>query len=64
MKIYYCVATTIKDDGRATQNLVEERTCETKPENKCKTTSRADYYLDWFDTLEEAQLFVEQSKSK
>lgn len=35
-----------------------------KPENKCKSTSRADYYTDWFETLEDAQRFVEQSKTK
>ena len=34
------------------------------PENKCKSTNRADYYTDWFETLEDAQRFVEQSKSK
>lgn len=63
MRTFYCVATTIRDNGQCSCNIVCTVEAETKPENKCKSTSRADYYTDWFEMLEDAQRFVEQSKS-
>lgn len=59
MRTFYCVATTIKDNGQCSCNIVDTVEAETKPENKCKSTSHADYYTDWFETLEDAQNFVE-----
>lgn len=64
MSTFYCVATTIRDNGRCSCSIVDSVEAETKPENKCKSTNRADYYTDWFETLEDAKRFVEQSKSK
>lgn len=64
MRTFYCVATTVKDNGQCSCSIVDSVEAETKPENKCKSTSRANYYTDWFETLEDAQRFVEQSKSK
>lgn len=62
MKTFYCVATTIKDNGQCSCKIIDSIEAETKPESKYKSTSRADYYTDWFGTLEEAQKFVETSK--
>lgn len=64
MKTFYCVSTVVRDNGQCSCNIVDAVESEMKPENKCKSTSRADYYTDWFETLEDAQRFVEQSKSK
>lgn len=62
MNTYYCVATTIKDNGQVSCNIINSMEAEKKPENTFKSTSRVDYYCDWFGTLEEAQKFVETSK--
>lgn len=53
---FYCVSTTIYDSGRAALciNRVE---AEKKPENTFKSTPRADYYNDYFNTAEEAEKY-------
>lgn len=35
---------------------------EAKPQNSVKSTNRADYYCDWFDTLEQANAFISKNK--
>ena len=62
MATFYCVATTIRDNGKCSCNIIDSMEAETQPESKFKSTGRADYYTDWFGTLEEAQKFVETSK--
>lgn len=59
MKKYYCVATTIKDNGVVSMNIVSTTIADKKPENSYKSTPRADLYLDWFDSEDEAQNFIE-----
>lgn len=58
MKTFYCVATTIHDNGRATIKLVATQQAEQRPENKCTETRQADYYTDWFDSEQEARQFI------
>lgn len=64
MATFYCVATTVMDNGKCLCNIVASVEAETKPQGKVKSTSRADYYTDWFGTLEEAQKFVELNNRK
>ena len=42
MRTFYCVVTTIRDNGQCSCNIVDTVEAETKPENKCKSTSRVD----------------------
>lgn len=61
MHTYYCVTTTITDDGCFCM-LTALVAAEMKPENKVTHTARADYYADWFDSEEEAKAFVKANK--
>lgn len=62
LKIYYCVSTTILDSGKVLMNLVTSRAAIEKPNNTSKSTNRGDYYLDWFDSKEEAENFIKNNK--
>lgn len=53
---FYCVSTTIYDCGRTTL-CISHVEAEEKPKNSFKSTPRADYYNDYFDTAEEAEKF-------
>ncbi len=64
MKKYYCVATTIYDDGLVLSNVVSTKITEKRPQSKMRVSTNADYYWDWFDTLEEAKEFVLLTKKK
>ena len=64
MRTFYCVTTTIRDNGQCSCNIVHSVEAEIKPESKYKSTSRADYYTDWFERLEDAQNFVETNKTE
>lgn len=62
MNTYYCVATTVFNSGKTIMDLVASKTAENKPENTFKSTDRAEYYCDWFDTKEEAENFITENK--
>lgn len=62
MNTYYCVATTVFNSGKTIMNLVASQTAESRPENTFKSTNRADYYCDWFDTKEDAENFIAENK--
>lgn len=59
MRTYYCVTTTITDNG-TTANLTTVAKADTKPQGEITTTSAdMDIYIDeWFDTAEDAQAHV------
>lgn len=57
MATFYCVTTTVYDGGRATMHIIPQQ-AEAKPQNSMRSTNRADYYCDWFDTLEQANSFM------
>lgn len=63
MATFYCTSMVIKDNGSTSCNVVCSVEADVKPENKHTSTRHADYYTDWFDTLEEAQEFVNDNKS-
>jgi len=63
MATYYCVTTSFNDRGRVTAGLTNIIEAEEKPENKFRETRRKDIYIDWFESEEEANAFIEQAKS-
>lgn len=62
MKKYFAVATTITDRG-VSCNLIASEEAVIKPQSTFRTTSRADYYVDWFESEEEAQRFIDNQKN-
>lgn len=58
---FYAVATTIFDDGRAIVRLVGTQVDWVCPKNKVHSTPRADRYIDWFESKEEAERFIEEN---
>lgn len=62
MKIYYCVTTVIYDNGRITANFTGIVESNKKPENTYNCTKTRDIYNDWFETLEEANEFIEEAR--
>lgn len=62
MKTYYCVTTSVDNNGniRAAITNVTEAVC--KPENSSVNLKRKDIYHDWFDDPEYAKKFVEEAK--
>ena len=62
IKVFYCVATTIFSSGNTIMNIVASQAAEERPANGCKSTNRADYYYDWFDSKEEAEIFITENK--
>lgn len=61
MKKYYGVITTFDDYGKVTANLIDVKESDKKPENEFKSTKQKDIYIDWFESLQRANQFIEQS---
>lgn len=62
MKKYFVVISTFDDRGRVTANIVDTIEAEKKPEQEYRSTRNKDIYTDYFETLEEAESFVGQSR--
>lgn len=58
---FFAVATTIFDDGRAIVRLVGTQVDWVCPQNKVHSTPRATRYIDWFNSQEEAEQFIEEN---
>lgn len=63
MNTYYIVTSTFFDDGHSAIKQAGCVQAEKKPESAFKSSSRADYYVDYFDSAEEAINFVNSQKS-
>lgn len=63
MKKFYCVCTRVFDSGRIDCNIVDTVQAEEKPAQSFRSTIRCDTYVDYFDSLEAAQAFVEETRS-
>lgn len=61
MATFHKVVTRITD-RRNTIVYAGEVQADKRPKNTCKETSRADIYEDYFETKEEAQLFIRTQK--
>lgn len=57
---YYCVSNVITDDLKSNTHISTVE-AETKPQSTFRSTNRADYYKDYFDSLAEAEQFIEES---
>lgn len=57
MNTYHAVAMTI-GPRRCSTRYMGEIQAETKPESTVKSTGTTDYYMDYFDTKEDAERFV------
>lgn len=62
MKTYYCVATNVPDRGAVTSNVIDCIEAKEKPQSTMKSTPRADYYCDWFESREDAEEFIQITK--
>ena len=60
-KTFYAVATTVFADGRTIVRLAGTQIDWVRPQKKFHSTPRADRYIDWFDTKEEAERFVAEN---
>lgn len=62
MKTWYCVTSTYDDHGKTTAAITATMEAEEKPDNSYRSTSWKDIYTDWFDSHEEAQQFVTDTR--
>ncbi len=62
MKTYYCVTTSIDDNRKIKSNITDVVDAVSKPENVFKSLKRKDIYIEWFESQEEAEKLVEESK--
>jgi hypothetical protein len=62
VKTYYCVTTTIYDNGRVAAAITDTMEAETKPESRFTETRRRDICTDYFESLNEAKQFVKEAK--
>lgn len=60
--MWYCVLTSFFDDGRVAANIVDAKEQYEKPEGTYTSTRRADVYTEWFDTLQAAQTYIEETR--
>lgn len=63
MKTYYCVTTSVDDNGKVLAAITSVVDAVCKPENTIKSLKRKDIYNDWFDDLEEAKKLVEEART-
>ncbi len=61
MNTYHAVSMTVGERGTFIKYAGEVQ-AETKPENSMTSTARADYYMDYFDTKEEAEEFIAENE--
>jgi hypothetical protein len=62
VKTYYCVTTTIYDNGRAAAAITDTIEADAKPESRFTETRSRDIYTDYFESLKEAKQFVKEAK--
>lgn len=63
LKNWFCVVTTVYDDGRVTSNLVDVVQRCTKPENTVHNGKRSDVYIDYFATGVEAEKYIQDARN-
>lgn len=63
IKTYWCVTTSLYDDGRVIAAITNCIQAEKKPESESKELRNKDVYHDWFNSKEEAVQFVEDAKN-
>ena len=61
MNTFYKVTSRFYDDGMVTSKIEPVR-CLSKPDNVYQSLNECDYYVDFFDTQDEAELFEKDVK--
>lgn len=59
---YYCVVTTVDNNGRVTCSQCGCVDADEIPSDRFVSNRKSDVYYDWFDSLEAALEFVSESK--
>lgn len=59
---YWVVITSVYDTGRVTCNIVARERHARKPDHYHTSTQRKDIYIDYFESQEEAEQFVSESR--
>lgn len=59
MKKWYCVFSSYYDDGKVTAYMIKVYKGEEKPESEFKSLDDCDCYVDWFDSLEKANMYID-----
>jgi len=59
---YWVVITSVHNTGRVTCNIVATERHAAKPNHSHVSTSRKDIYIDYFDSREAAEQFVQESR--
>ena len=62
MNTFYKVTSRFYDDGRVTSKIEPVR-CLSKPDSVYQSLDEWDYYADFFDTKDEAELFEQNVKT-
>lgn len=62
MKTYWCVTTSVDDRGKVILAITSTVESACKPEGTSKSTRLKDIYNDWFESLDDAEKFVEEAK--
>lgn len=63
MKTFWCVTTSVYDNGKVRAAITNCIQAVKKPENESKELRNKDVYHDWFGSKEEADRFVEDAKN-
>lgn len=62
IKTYWCVTTSVYDDGRVIAAITNSIQAVKAPKNESKSLRRKDIYHDWFGSKEEAERFAEEAR--
>lgn len=62
IKTYWCVTTSVYDDGRVIAAITNSIQAVKTPKNESKSLRRKDIYHDWFGSKEEAERFAEEAR--
>ena len=62
MKTFYCVTSSYAHNRKTIANITDKVEAEQIPKNTFTHTIRADIYTDWFDSMEDAEKFAEDSR--
>ena len=58
MKTFYCVVSSFDDCGKATASIVSTAQAHQKPDHEFHETGKRDIYIDWFDSEQAAQAYI------
>lgn len=61
MTTFYCVMSKYDDKGHTWAKLTGTQTAKVMPSGSHRSTKTADYWIDWFDSREEAEKFVQDT---